>query len=436
MRLAQLSTIASVVFVLPYALVAANAADSKSSEENDPLISGFGNFVSWFRSHGGTVDDRIIIGHEPGTNIRGMIATAPIPANTLLIHTPGSLVLKKQYKNRCLQIREIIIPELEAGIESKWHTYFEFDDSLGHNIPSQWDRSGRAMDELQGLPPSGETHRHINWYQDACKEGKEMSDLDWKALIMYLTRAADIGLVPMYDLMNHHNGRINTRLEVDDKRALSVIALTDIPAGEPIFLTYARGGTESSVDVFNGYGFVEDYPQLWEWNDEELMQLSRTNQNHAYGRYGMGNAHAYREDDLQFVPNTEHHEVLMISPTLAALLPTKALVYTLGNARRPMADWEKLIAAHHSNLRISHANALADSAERTLAGLPTTIEEDELIIREEKSRLKKAANLSTVDVDDADAIRAIEYRLAFKKALRLITKVVERETFLNDSDEL
>jgi len=433
MRLAQLSTIASVVFVLPYALVAANAADSKSSEENDPLISGFGNFVSWFRSHGGTVDDRIIIGHEPGTNIRGMIATAPIPANTLLIHTPGSLVLKNPGNyDQCLRIGEII-SELEAGIESKWHTYFEFDDSSGHNIPSQWDRSGRAMDELQGLPPSGETHRHINWYQDACKEGKEMSDLDWKALIMFLTRAADIGLVPMYDLMNHHNGRINTRLEVDGERALSVIALTDIPAGEPI---YARGGMESSVDGFNTYGFVEDYPQLWEWNDEELMQLSRTNEYHAYGRYGMGNADDYREHDLGFVPNTEHHEVLVISPTLAALLPTKALVYTLGNARRPMADWEKLIAAHHSNLRISHANALADSAERTLAGLPTTIEEDELIIREEKMRLKKAANLSRVDVDDADAIRAIEYRLAFKKALRLITAVAERETFLNDSDEL
>mmetsp|Transcript_34870 Transcript_34870/g.73546 ORF Transcript_34870/g.73546 Transcript_34870/m.73546 type:complete len:163 (+) Transcript_34870:131-619(+) len=162
MRLAQLSTIASVVFVLHCALVAANAADSKSSEENDPLISGFGNFVSWFRSHGGTVDDRIIIGHEPGTNIRGMIATAPIPANTLLIHTPGSLVLKNPGNyDQCLRIGEII-SELEAGIESKWHTYFEFDDSSGHNIPSQWDRSGRAMDELQGLPPSGETHRHIN----------------------------------------------------------------------------------------------------------------------------------------------------------------------------------------------------------------------------------------------------------------------------------
>jgi len=431
-----LSTIASVVFVLPYALVAADAANSKSSEENDPLISGFGNFVSWFRSHGGTVDDRIIIGHEPGTNIRGMIATAPIPANTLLIHTPGSLVLRNPNNNhRCLRIGEIV-QELEAGTKSKWHTYFEFDDSSGHHIPSQWDRSGRAMDELQGLPPSGDTHHHINWYQGVCKKGKEMSNLDWKALIMYLTRAADIGLVPAYDLINHHNGRINTRLEVDDEGAMSVIALTDISAGEPIFLTYARGGTKSSVDIFNTYGFTEDYPQLWEWSDNELKQLSRTNGNHAYGRYGMGNSDANRRDRLRFIPNTEHHEVLVISPTLAALLPTKALVATLGNARRSMADWEKLIATHHSNLRIVHASALVDSAKGILAGLPTTIEDDEVIIREDKRRLEKATNLGRVDVDDADAIKAIEYRLAFKKALRLITEVAERETFLNDSDEL
>ena len=39
-------------------------------------------------------------------------------------------------------------------------------------------------------------------------------------------------------------------------------------------------------------------------------------------------------------------------------------------------------------------------------------------------------------VNKADAIQAIEYRLAFKKALRLAVEVDEREKFDVDTDEL
>lgn len=418
------------------------AADPISDiENNDPLISGFGNFVSWFRSHDGTVDDRVTIGYEPDTNIRGMIATAPIPAGTLLMRTPASLILSSPKRDQQCEVVGGIIKEMEAGTQSKWHTYFEFDDSSGQQrIPSQWDRSngqGRAMDELQGLPPAGDTHRHLDWYQSACKNGEEMTDLDWKALLSFLTRAADLGLVPMYDLMNHHNGRINTKLEVDKEGALSVIALVDIPAEAPIFNTYARSGWESTVDVFNTYGFVEDYPQLWRWNDDNLTELTQANKDHANQRYGMSNSDSNDNpsDRLQFEPNTHHHEVLVLSPKLAALLPTKDLVSPLGNEQRSLADWKERIDAHHANLRASHANALADSAMAILDGLPSTIEDDERIVTDEKHR-SLLTRSGGVDVNRIDTIKAIEFRLAFKKALRTTKDVSVSETFLDDIEEL
>jgi hypothetical protein len=42
----------------------------------------------------------------------------------------------------------------------------------------------------------------------------------------------------------------------------------------------------------------------------------------------------------------------------------------------------------------------------------------------------------TLDVNVADVVMAIEYRLAFKKALRLTMEVAMREAFMRDSDEL
>mmetsp|Transcript_42599 Transcript_42599/g.83785 ORF Transcript_42599/g.83785 Transcript_42599/m.83785 type:complete len:216 (+) Transcript_42599:471-1118(+) len=215
-----------------------------------------------------------------------------------------------------------------------------------------------------------------------------MKGLDWRALKMFLTRSADIGLIPMYDLMNHHNGLINTKLEREASGSLAVYALVDIPAGDPIYNTYARAGGESTVDVFNTYGFVDGYPQLWSWNDDDIARRAKDPWDRARRRFGRGCAEApdAGDDCLHVEPNTAHDEVLLVSPTHAALLPSKGLVRTLGNARRTAAEWEVHVATHHANLRASHARALGASAATVLAALPTTLEEDEALIPVEQRR--------------------------------------------------
>lgn len=234
--------------------------------------------------------------------------------------------------------------------------------------------------------------------------------------------------------MNHHNGLINTRLEVDSEGGLSVIALTNIPANAPIYNTYARSGWESSVDVFNTYGFVEDYPQLWRWSDDALDQLTLEDRDHARRRYGIITGDNGEPKVKE--PNSHHYEVLVISPTLAALAPTKQLVEPLGNYQLSTEEWEEAITDHHASLFSSHANALHDSAVAVLNSLPTSIEEDTAMIPVEKQRLEKVKKVGRFDTFKADAIQAIEFRLAFKKALKLAAEVAEREHFFNDSEEL
>lgn len=416
MRLPQIFIIGTILSASPCA--AAGDPTPGENEEND-------KFASWFQSHGGTLDDRVTIGYEPKTKLRGLIATSTIPADTLLIHTPGALVLKNDadhHSEQCLQIEEIV-KEMNIGEESKWHDYFQFEDSAESHLPGHWNQAWIER-ELQGIPPTGDTHRHVDWYQEACLLGREMSDLDWKALTLYLTRAVDVGLVPMYDLMNHHNGRINTYHKNDGEGGISVYALTDIEANTAIYNSYALSGVESTIDIFNTYGFVEEYPQLWRWNDDKLEQLNEEDETHAYQRY---------RDDSE--PNNPYYEVLVVSPKLAALFPTKELVQPLGHEKISAEGWQERIHSHHAHLKSSFANLMGTSAKAVLNELLTTIKEDEFQIQDEIRRFKGSKNVGRMGVDGLDSIKLLEFRLAFKRALKLTSDIALKDTFFVDEKE-
>ena len=132
-----------------------------AKESDDPLIAKYPGLVEWFTSNGGLIDPRIKIGYDE-KGIRGMISTAMIPKDTVIINCPGDLVVQSKGTDQCASIADVA-EHLEAGEKSKWHAYFDFDDSLGSRIPSEWKEDSRIIDELQGLPPTGQTHRHINW---------------------------------------------------------------------------------------------------------------------------------------------------------------------------------------------------------------------------------------------------------------------------------
>jgi hypothetical protein len=79
---------------------------------------------------------------------------------------------------------------------------------------------------------------------------------------------------------------------------------------------------------------------------------------------------------------------------------------------------------------------MQDSIRALFEYFPTTIEEDEKILANEKRLLEKVAKKGRNDVHKADVVQAIAYRLAFKQALRLAADIAEKGTFVEDSDEL
>lgn len=192
-----------VFFSIAALVPSAIAAD----DTNDPLISKFPSLVQWFQEHGGTIDPRVTIGYEPPplSYIRGTIASSDIEAETTIIHIPGSLAIKSVVDDYCASTKAVV-DEIAKGQQSKWYDYFDFDDSNGSRLPLDWDRNARAIHELQGLPPTGNTHSHLDFYLEHCLGGNnahEMNDIEFKAFKIVTTRACDLGIMPMYDLMNH-----------------------------------------------------------------------------------------------------------------------------------------------------------------------------------------------------------------------------------------
>ena len=63
------------------------------------------------------------------------------------------------------------------------------------HVLKQWHLKTHACSPSNALrlPPAGDTHKHLDWYQSRCLDGRDMTDLDLRALKLYLTRAADVG---------------------------------------------------------------------------------------------------------------------------------------------------------------------------------------------------------------------------------------------------
>ena len=114
---------------------------------------------------------------------------------------------------------------------------------------------------------------------------------------------------------------------------------------------------------------------MWRWDGEELEEEEvvtkqggesedETNNN---GRTKTSRGHSSNRYVIpisdNFSPNHSLYEILIISPTLAALSPTTHLVEVLGNERRSLQEWTKRIHSHHGIVRSSHAHALRDAAQ-------------------------------------------------------------------------
>lgn len=172
-----------------------------------------------------------------------------------------------------------LIEEVEKGNSSEFAGYLNFLKKQARNeLPSSWSPAGKKLLNtiIDELPPDDAT----TWIeQEWHKECKGAKDSEQENLAMMLiSRGWDYLMVPMFDVLNHRNGNYyNTYSDSvfdNSKERLQVRASRRIQKGEQVFTSYnlcgecdARKENYGTPEILRDYGFVEDYPQRWIFDD-------------------------------------------------------------------------------------------------------------------------------------------------------------------------
>lgn len=98
------------------------------------------------------------------------------------------------------------------------------------------------------------------------------------AVAMAIQRGFDFELIPVWDMCNHDNGKLNTATNsIRNGSHVQVWADQDIAAGDELFGTYNYcedcydiGDEWGTPGIFRDFGFVEDYPQVWPFLDHRI----------------------------------------------------------------------------------------------------------------------------------------------------------------------
>ena len=359
-----------------------------AAAENSDNGSGFSKLVAWMRKHGGRVDERLSVEQLDG--VRGAVALDDIEQGAELLQVPWKLVigsegLQHQMTDMC-QVVRAIETELRLGETSLWYEYLALDDSIiNSRLPTLWDES--VLKELQGLPPQEDATRHVRWFLEDCK-GQLDDQVTQQALLCFITRASAVGMVPIYDLLNHHNGERNAKLQLTEM-GVELVAFEPIPAGEQIFLSY---GIKSASTMYRDYGFVEPWPQIWTWTDSS---------------------------------SSDRHTFALFPDGAAAIYPDQKFLSENWRTHTPLQQMQERAANYTRELPTDALMQFQTAAKVLLESRPTSIEEDMLILEGMKKSLSQLLLVATRNSNEneakttnmKDSISAVEYRISFKEAI-------------------
>ena len=111
-------------------------------------------------------------------------------------------------------------------------------DHIGEQrLPADWSEDSVA--ELQGLLSADDVTRHLRWFDASCRGDALDADAK-KSLVAFVSRASEVGMVPVYDLFNHHNGKRNAKLFLSKEGVNLDVVGGSIPTGEEIYLSYGK----------------------------------------------------------------------------------------------------------------------------------------------------------------------------------------------------
>ena len=176
---------------------------------------------------------------------------------------------------------------MKLGSKSQYAPYIAYlkTQSPGQ-LPVHWSPQGKDLLRKVAVPGSpmvdwidwnfkGEKNDCIS-STSSDKEG-EIS-FEEHMLEMTMQRCFDSALIPIWDMVNHHNGKINTENDsMYEPGGLALRASRNLAAGEELYASYDKCldclGVEEEVgtpEILKDFGFVEHYPHRWVFTEQGI----------------------------------------------------------------------------------------------------------------------------------------------------------------------
>ncbi len=179
-----------------------------------------------------------------------------------------------------------LMGEMRLGGKSEYAPYVAYlQTQKPGQLPANWSPQGKDL--LRKVAISGSPM--IDWIdwnfrseENNCIEPKknESGEISFEEHMVEMTiqRCFDVALIPIWDMVNHDNGRINTENDsMYDKEGMKVRALRKLEKGEELFASYDLClDCKDIVDywgtpeILKDFGFVENYPHRWVFSEQEI----------------------------------------------------------------------------------------------------------------------------------------------------------------------
>lgn len=277
-------------FAIALAVAVTAVADSNDSTNIDHAQSQ----VDWVKANGGYFNPKIEFHHlnpdDPTSSPSGLFVKDDVAKGEVLMIIPQKCLLRSSeddatLESTCDTVRNLVA-QYKLGDKSEYWPYVRYimDDRHRGDLPSEWSEEGKELLEsiipAELLPEFNATD--VSFVTDCAVDPseEEVGPLQEFAHLAVLRRSWDDIMVPLFDMVNHRNGHW-TNVESNsahEGKDIRVFATRDIDAGEQLHNSYNEctdcccyAHTYVLPDIMRDYGFVEQYPQRWNFDYSWLM---------------------------------------------------------------------------------------------------------------------------------------------------------------------
>ncbi|KAL7579488.1 hypothetical protein ACA910_007868 [Epithemia clementina (nom. ined.)] len=251
--------------------------------------------IDWVRSKGGFVSSKMEIRPIHPSDVTsplGAFATDDFQEGDLILSIPRDCLMTSEMEDPdwiCSTTRNLV-REMKLGENSYYAPYIKFLNAQPFGqLPSMWSSFGKDLllkitggainDDDQLLPPLGP----VGWLDDEwrteCDGGDDL--LEQHAFLTVIQRGWDDILIPIYDLLNHRNGKwhntVSNSVRGSNDDDVQVYASKLIRAGDEIYGSYTdctdcggRAEFYGTPEILRDYGFVEPYPQKFVFGEQGI----------------------------------------------------------------------------------------------------------------------------------------------------------------------